>query len=31
LNRRYHEMKAELALSRIVPARMSDAHQEEAI
>lgn len=30
-NRRDHEMKAELALSGIVPSMMSDAHQEEAI
>jgi hypothetical protein len=30
-NHRDHEMKAELALSRIVPSMRSDANQEEAI
>jgi hypothetical protein len=30
-NRRYHEMKAELALSGIVPSMMSEMNQEEAI
>ena len=30
-NRRYHEIKAELALSGIVPSMMSDANQEAAI
>ena len=30
-NRRYHEMKAELALSGIVPSVMSEMNQEEAI
>ena len=30
-NRRYHEIKAELALSGIVPSMMSEVNQEEAI
>jgi hypothetical protein len=31
LNRGYHEMKAEFALSGIVPSILSDARQEEAV